>query len=351
MNRLTSITNDLKRVCSFSCSLRLIIFVFLKHQEKTMNFSTKITIPDYNFPIDYTSKIMSLGSCFAENMAAKFDYFKFQNSVNPFGIIFNPISIERIIQRIVTKELFTEKDLFFHNERWHCFEVHSDLSHADKEQLLQNLNEIIELTYTQITSFSHCIITFGTAWVYRNIASNEVVANCHKVPQNQFVKKIMSVENIIQSIQNTIDFIRSINPNCHFIFTISPVRHLKDGFVENQRSKAHLIAAIHSTHNSKFITQNYFPSYEIMMDELRDYRFYAEDMLHPSATAINYIWERFCESAINKNSFAVMHEVNSIQKAKAHLPFNPNAKSHLNFLESIQKKVETMQKTHPFMQF
>ncbi len=316
-----------------------------------MNFSTKISIPDSNYPIDYTSKIMSMGSCFAENMAAKFDYFKFQNSVNPFGIIFNPVAIERSIQRIVTKEKFTEKDVFFHNERWHCFEVHSDLSNADKEQLIQNLNEIIELTHAQITSLSHCIITYGTAWVYQNSASNQVVANCHKAPQNQFVKEILSVENITQSIQNTIDFIRSINTNCHFIFTISPVRHLKDGFEENQRSKAHLIAAIHSTHNSKFITQNYFPSYEIMMDELRDYRFYAQDMLHPSTTAIDYIWERFCESAINKNSFVVMQEVNSIQKAKAHLPFHPNAKSHLIFLESIQKKVETLQKTHPFMQF
>lgn len=322
-----------------------------------MNFSTKITIPAYNYPIDYTSKIFSLGSCFAENMGAKFNYFKFQNQENPFGIIFNPIAMERIIQRIVNQEVFTEKDVFFHNERWHCFEVHSDLSHADKDKLIQNLNEILSFTYTQIISLSHCLITYGTAWVYRNCTTKKVVANCHKVPQNQFVKEILSVESISQSIKNTIGFIRSINPNCHFIFTISPVRHLKDGFVENQQSKAHLITAVHQILNAvkevpfSVADEVYFPSYEIMMDELRDYRFYGSDMLHPSTTAIDYIWERFCECAIDKDSYAVMREVESIQKAKAHLPFNPNAKSYLNFVESTQKKVETLQKTYPFMRF
>ena len=210
-----------------------------------MNFTTKVPIAKYKNPIDYNSKIISLGSCFAENMAEKFDYFKFQNSTNPFGIIFNPISIENLVLRIVKKRLFTEEDIFSHNDLWHCFEVHSELSHANKEDFLNQLNDAIEQSCTQISQASHIIITYGTSWVYKNKVSNNVVANCHKVAQNQFDKQILSVEIIEKSIQNTIDLIQKINPNCNFIFTVSPVRHIKDGFVENQRSKAHLITAIH----------------------------------------------------------------------------------------------------------
>lgn len=151
-----------------------------------MNFTTKIPTSKSDFPINYASKIVSLGSCFAENMADKFDYYKFQNTTNPFGIIFNPISIERIVQRFVNKEFFTEKDIFFHNERWHCFEVHSEASHENKEVFLKKLNHILETTNHQIKQATHVIITYGTSWVYRWQFSHKIVANCHKVAQNQF---------------------------------------------------------------------------------------------------------------------------------------------------------------------
>ena len=249
-----------------------------------MNFRTQIPISKSIHPIDYNSKIVSLGSCFAENMGEKFNYFKFENTINPFGIIFNPVSIEKIIEKAINGIAFTEKDVFFYNERWHCFDVHSDLSNANKEELLGNLNQILQATNKQLQEASHVIITYGTSWIYRENESNEIVANCHKVPQKQFSKELLSTEIIRESIEKTIDLIHSANPNCSIIFTVSPVRHIKDGFVENQLSKAHLISAIHSVLNSDHCKLNteYFPSYEIMMDELRDYRFYAEDMLHPS---------------------------------------------------------------------
>jgi GSCFA family len=316
-----------------------------------MQFTIHVPIPKSNNPIDYNSKIMSLGSCFAENMANKLEYFKFQNTVNPFGIIFNPVSIEKIIARVVSKELFTEKDIFFHNERWNCYEVHSYLSHENKEHFLENLNQILELTHFQIFKLSHCIITYGTSWVYRNIETNEIVANCHKVPQNQFEKELLSAENIQKSIENTIDLIQKINPNCHFIFTVSPVRHIKDGFVENSVSKAHLISAIHATHNSQLTTHNYFPSYEIMMDELRDYRFYAYDMLHPSQSAIDYIWIRFFENYVSEKEFATMQQVCDIQKALHHKPFNENAKSHQQFLSKLEDKIAQIEQKFPQIQF
>ena len=321
-----------------------------------MNFTTQIPISKYQNPIDYNSKIMSIGSCFAENMADKFEYFKFQNIVNPFGIIFNPISIEKLILRVVNQELFTEKDIFFHNDLWHCFEVHSDLSHSDKVEFLNNLNSILEATNNQINKTTHLIITYGTSWVYRNKVSNEIVANCHKVPQNQFDKEILLVQTIEKSIQNTIDLVQKINPNCNFIFTISPVRHIKDGFIENQRSKAHLITAIHQVidkcHPERSRgSYNYFPSFELQMDELRDYRFYSEDMLHPNQVAIDYIWERFSENYISAESQKIMEEVAVVQKSLLHRPFNPNSESHQKFLDNLKQKINTLAKKLPQIQF
>lgn len=316
-----------------------------------MNFRTPISIPKNLKPIDYNSKIVSLGSCFAVNMAEKFEYYKFQNSVNPFGIIFNPVSIEKLIYRIVNQVFFTEKDIFFHNERWHCFEVHSDLSNPNKEEFLENLNAILKLSLIQLFQVSHLIITFGTSWVYRNFESNAIVANCHKLPQNQFQKEILSVETIGNSIKNTIDLIQKINPDCNFIFTVSPVRHLKDGFVENQRSKSHLITAIHDGVKSQFPAVNYFPSYEIMMDELRDYRFYAEDMLHPNTVAIDYIWSKFKESTIAESDFPVMEQVDSIQKSLSHKPFNSNSESHSKFESKLKEKMTNLQFQYSFMKF
>lgn len=316
-----------------------------------MQFRTQIPISKSNHPLDYNSKIVSLGSCFAENMGDKFQYFKFQNTINPFGIIFNPVSIEKIIQKAINTVLFTEEDVFFRNERWHCFDVHSDLSNSNKEELINNLNTIIKSTNQQISESTHFIITYGTSWVYRNAESDSIVANCHKVPQKQFKKELLSVEEIEKSIANTIKLIHAVNPNCTIIFTVSPVRHIKDGFVENQVSKAHLISAVYQTINQKPKTTNYFPSYEIMMDELRDYRFYAEDMLHPNQVAIDYIWKRFKETTISETAFAVMDEVEGIQKSLSHKPFNPNSESHLKFESKVREKITKLENQYSFMKF
>lgn len=316
-----------------------------------MNFTTTIPISKSSNPIDYDSRIISLGSCFAQNIGEKFSYFKFQNTVNPFGIIFNPVSIENLISRVVNNQKFTENDIFFHNDLWHCFEVHSELSHSDKTIFLDRLNQILSDFHLQIFKSTHFQITYGTSWVYRNKSSNSVVANCHKLPQSQFEKEILSVATIEESIQNTIDLIQKVNPNCQFIFTVSPVRHIKDGFVENQRSKAHLISALHNFVTLSLSKCNYFPSYEIMMDELRDYRFYAEDMLHPSQMAIDYIWKRFSENYISEENFATMEEVCSIQKGLAHRPFNPNTASHQKFLNTLNNKIFKLQEQFPRINF
>ncbi|KQO33855.1 GSCFA domain-containing protein [Flavobacterium sp. Leaf82] len=314
-----------------------------------MQFRTQIPISKTNNPIDYNSKIISIGSCFAENMAEKFDYFKFQNETNPFGIIFNPISIEKIISRVIKQEFYTEKDVFFYNERWHSYEVHSDLSNSDREELLETLNKAISETYKNLKEATHIIITYGTSWIYRNLESDKIVANCHKVPQKQFSKELLPVDTIQKSIQNMIDLIQVLNPDINFIFTVSPVRHIKDGFAENQLSKSHLFSAVHfnlksiprlGENNTKL---EYFPSYEIMMDELRDYRFYNEDMLHPNQVAIDYIWHKFSENYIAENSFLTMQEISEIQKSLRHRSFNPDSEQHQKFLAKLQQKISRIE--------
>ena len=315
-----------------------------------MQFRTQIPITKNENTINYSSKLVLLGSCFAENIGEKFQYFKFQTTVNPFGIIFNAVSLEKLIRRSVTKCYFTENDIFFHNDLWHCFEVHSELSHPDKETFLKSLNHLIDSTHQQLNDSTHIIITLGTSWVYRNIENNQIVANCHKVSQKEFIKELLTIEQTEESLKNCISLIQSINPNCNFIFTVSPVRHIKDGFTKNTLSKAHLIAAVHKIiKNNRSV--NYFPAYEIMMDELRDYRFYAEDMLHPNQTAIDYIWIQFFENYISETEFGLMNEICSIQKGLQHRPFNPNTESHQKFLNNLKTKMTTIEKKLPFISF
>lgn len=318
-----------------------------------MLLNTPIPFKKSDSLIDYDSKIISLGSCFAANMGDKFQYFKLQNVTNPFGIIFNPVSIEKIVNRVVNNTQFTAEDVFFHNEQWHCFEVHSEMSSSNKEELIQNLNQILHTTKKHLQEATHFIITYGTAWIYKNIERNCIVANCHKVPQKQFAKELLSVETIQNSIQNTIELIQTVNPDINFIFTISPVRHIKDGFIENQVSKAHIITALYDTVNTENYKRNteYFPSYEIMMDELRDYRFYADDMIHPSPIAIDYIWERLKKTIFSETIFSTMDTVENIQKSIQHRPFNKLSESHQRFEANLKEKITKLVAQYSFMKF
>ncbi|MEP1487004.1 MAG: GSCFA domain-containing protein [Algibacter sp.] len=297
--------------------------------------------------IDYNSNILLLGSCFVENIGKKFDYFKIQNTQNPLGVLFHTKAIETLIAKAIEGEEYSEADLFFHNEQWHCFDAHSKLSNTSKDDLLKALNLILEETEKLIKKASHIIITLGTSWVYRYNETGCIVANCHKVPQKQFKKELLSVEDISKSLKNILSLIKSVNNEASVIFTASPIRHIKDGFVENMQSKSHLISAIHQFLNQKSSIVNhnsfYFPSYEIMMDELRDYRFYKEDMIHPNATAINYIWERFKSVWIDDNAFKIMETVETIQKGLQHKPFNPKSEAHLKFLQNLNTKIKILE--------
>lgn len=326
-----------------------------------MKLQTQIPLKTADNQIDYDSQLLLLGSCFVENMGKKLDYFKFRHLQNPFGILFHPLAIEKLITGAIQKKSYSESDIFLLNERWHCFDAHSSLSDTSKENLLKKLNDGLETTLSQLQTASHIIVTVGTAWAYRHTASGNIVANCHKVPQGEFSKELLSIDEIANSLERTLKHARSINNDIQFIFTVSPVRHLKDGFIENQRSKAHLISAVYkvlnkhivpSTHLNDQVGQpdeGYFPSYELMMDELRDYRFYERDMMHPNQLAIDYIWEKFKQVWISGEVHSTMEKVDAIQKGLQHRPFNPGSEQHRKFREGLETKITEVRQEYPFM--
>ena len=320
-----------------------------------MNLQTKIPLLPQRFnQIDYNSKVLLLGSCFSENIGGKFQYFKFRSLQNPFGIQFHPLAIEQLITDAINQKEYTQKDIFFHNEQWHCFDAHSRLSHTSKDELLSQLNRGISDAYAYLKQASHIIITLGTAWAYRYIETDQYVANCHKIPQKKFLKELLSIDQISESLEAIVSLVKSVNTEVNFIFTISPVRHIKDGLVENTLSKSHLITAIHQflkDKRSQSGVEAYFPSYEIMMDELRDYRFYKEDMLHPNRLSIDYVWEKFASVWLHQDTQQTMNEVDTIQKGLAHKPFNPESEAHQKFIENLEVKILQLKNNYTHIEF
>ncbi|RRQ50681.1 GSCFA domain-containing protein [Maribacter algicola] len=318
-----------------------------------MKLQTQIPLSKANNPIDYYSKILMLGSCFSHNMGDKLAYFKFQILQNPFGILFHPLAIENLVQKAVDQFEYTERDIFQLYGRWHCYDAHSELSSGKKEELLIRLNSAVYETNKLIREATHIAITLGTAWVYRHIKRDMFVANCHKVPQGEFQKILLTEKDITTSLISTVNNIKALNPEAQIVFTISPVRHLKDGFVENQRSKSVLISAIHATLQVPPLGARglYFPSYEIMMDELRDYRFYTADMIHPNEIAIDYIWEKFRNAWISDEVEETMNKVEEIQRSLSHRPFDAESPAHQKFLKTLGQKIAYIKERYPFMNF
>ncbi len=314
-----------------------------------MELQTKVPLQPADDPIDYQGKVLLFGSCFVENMGDKLEYFQFPQYQNPFGVLFQPLALENLVKRALESSFYQQDEVFCQEGIWRCFDAHSEVRSDDQKTLVELFNQRLRLTRQWVESASHIIITLGTAWVYEHIASQKIVANCHKVPQREFTKNLLSVDTIQSSLENLVSLIGSANPKAKLIFTISPVRHLKDGFVENQQSKSHLITALHHIINGHQVS--YFPAYEIMMDELRDYRFYAEDMVHPNALAVDYIWEKFKTVWISSEAYPIMDEVESVRKGLQHRPFNPGSEAHRKFKASLQAKITYLQERYPFMKF
>lgn len=314
-----------------------------------MNFHLEFSPKPFNTKIVHQNNLFLIGSCFSENIGSKFKQHKFSVLENPNGILFNPVSISKSITSYIENKQYSKVDLFYQNELWNSWEHHTRFSDVDLDVCLNRINASQQQAHQFIKTADWVFITLGSAFVYE-LENKSIVANCHKVPTDKFKKKLLSVEDVLAVLDNVMHRIFMHNPTAKIMFTISPVRHLRDGFVENNRSKAVLIQAVHHLVN-KFNKLFYFPAYELVIDDLRDYRFYAEDLVHPNYAATNYVWDKLVDCCIDKNTIQLMKQLNEINAAVNHKSFNPTTEAHQKFIDTTLSKINTIKKIHPHINF
>lgn len=317
-----------------------------------MKFFTEVEIPACPWTIDYQSGVMMMGSCFTENIGQKLEEMKFNVDINPFGILYNPVSIANSIRNLIRQKDFTADDLFFDQGIWNSFSHHSRFSGVDRDQVLADINRRMKESGLFLKNARFLIITFGTAWVYEWMQNGQVVSNCHKVPEKEFHRYKLTTDEIVKDYTKLKTELLKFNPNIKMVFTVSPIRHWKDGAIENQRSKATLLLAIDQlTKNCENEHCYYFPSYEILMDELRDYRFYASDMLHLSEVAVEYVFSKFSKIMISENSMKLSADVIKILLAVKHRPLNSASEEYRKFLLYNLEQIDRLTENFPFLNF
>ena len=316
-----------------------------------MIFFSRIELPKSPVEISYHDRIMLFGSCFADNMGAKLIEHQFPVDVNPFGTLYNPESIALSIRRLLEKKTWESNELFLHAGLYHSAGHHSRFSCISKMDCLEKINNRLVFSADNLLKSNRLFVTYGTSYVYRLKETGQTVANCHKLPAKLFVRGRLSMRQIVEQWVELLMTLFAAIPELTVIFTVSPVRYWQDGVHENQISKSILLLAIEEL-QARFPTHIvYFPAYELMIDELRDYRFYAEDLFHPSDTAIQYIWERFTETYMNKQTLQLMREVNQIQKALNHRPLNQKSESYKQFLAHTLSQIEQLNAKMPSICF
>lgn len=318
-----------------------------------MQFTTKTTLPTGEMAISHNSCMILTGSCFAGNIGNRLQEMKFHVECNPFGIQYNPLSIAAVLKRCASGEPFDDSspELFEHNGMWHSIMHHSDFSRDSKEELLATINDRLAKAHKAVSELDTIIVTFGTAYVYTRTNDGLVVGNCHKLPGNMFSRSLLTIEQIIESTAAVMRHYIAANPKVKFMFTVSPIRHLRDGAHDNQLSKSTLLLAIERLAQMFPANTCYFPSYEIMMDELRDYRYYADDMLHPSAKAVEYIWECFAKCHFSKETQALCRRTADVARALEHRPFDAASPGYRTFVEQTLDKINSIAKEHPYIDF
>ena len=315
-----------------------------------INFRTSIKHPFLTESITYQHSLMMLGSCFTNSIGTLFNKFQFQTAINPFGITYNPISIAQSLEKIIEKNLVSASDLFFHNEQYGSFLHHGDFNHSDKVTCLDNINETLVKANSTIKNIDYLFLTFGTNTYFKLVSNDSIVNNCHKFPAANFIRQSATAEEISNTLSAVLSKLLLVNPTCKFIFSISPIRYLQDGMYENSLNKANLFLAVKELLHM-FPSSYYFPAYEIVLDDLRDYRFYKEDMLHPNDIAIKYIWEQVKLLLIDTTSQELMKHIEKIQLMKSHRPTNSNSDAHKLFLTSIEKEITQLKLKHPKINF
>ena len=312
-----------------------------------LDFKPKI----FSEKIAHPQKIFLAGSCFTEHIGSKLEQHKFNVLQNPNGILFNTASLANSILNYIDKKIYSEEQLFQFNDLWTSWDHHSKFSSVDKNHCLNQINESQVAAHAFLQTADWAILTLGSAFVYEltdESHKGRIVANCHKVPATAFNRRLLGLEEVLTQLDGLIYRLKKFNPKLKIIFTISPVRHLREGLVENNRSKATLIQAVHQVVD-KFEGLYYFPAYELVIDDLRDYRFYAEDMVHPNYAATNYVWEKFVQACLEPKDLPLMKELHSIYMATKHKPFNETSSAHQQFIKTNKEKILHLKENYPYL--
>lgn len=316
-----------------------------------MIFRTEVTYKPDSIKLDYSSNIFTIGSCFSTEISERLSQYKFSVLQNPFGVLFHPLAIENALMRIYSNEEYQREEIYKYEELYLSWDHHSSFNNVSMDKILKHINQNIQKAHLFLQNTDLVIITLGTSFIYKLKQFDLVVANCHKIPQSQFSKILLAEHQIKASLKNSIEMLKNIGKSgMKIIFTLSPVRHISDGIIENNLSKSRLLCAIHSVIETNDSCE-YFPSYEFLLDDLRDYRFYKEDLIHPSATAIEYIWDKFKEAYISEEVLPLMKKVGKINQALQHRPFNTHTIAYKKFLYSILKDIQEVEGLLPQIVF
>ncbi|MEZ2440445.1 GSCFA domain-containing protein [Chitinophaga sp. RCC_12] len=311
-----------------------------------MQFHLSFPVAPLSSAIQYDHELLLMGSCFAEEIGEKLQEHRFNTVLNPHGILYNPLSITKALTSYLDGKVYTAGDLFQHNDLWNSWDHHSRFSGLTAEATLENIHRMQAAATHAIDNADWLIITLGSAHAYILKENNRLVGNCHKVPAGNFYKRLLTVDEIVTALDNVMHRLFFRNKKINILFTVSPVRYIRDGVVENNLSKAILLQAVHHLVN-KFNRLFYFPAYELVIDDLRDYRFYKEDMVHPNELAVNYVWEQVVKAGISPASQELLHSIAEINRAANHRPFNPESAQHRQFLAHYAAKVQQLMAAHP----
>lgn len=308
-------------------------------------YRTVITPPRAPISMSHQDRIVSIGSCFSENIGRKLSDYKFNIQINPFGQQYNPHSVTNALLRLLNPVPYSEKDLVYHDELYHSFDHHGDYSRPSIQATLEAINQNLLKASEDLKRATLLLLTFGTSHVFRLKQSGKIVSNCHKLSGGQFERDLLNPGEISGKLEDALQELRKVNPNVKVMLTISPVRYFAFGHYENSVSKGHLFTAIHAlqqAHREYY----YFPAYELVMDDLRDYRFFAEDMLHPNYEATNYVWQSLCQTLMSKNTRELLRSIEEVLMAARHRPRNPNSEAHRKFVKKVLDKIATLEKQH-----
>ena len=311
-------------------------------------FQTKIDIPVSDIKISYKDSIMTFGSCFAENIGNKLETVFFETDINPFGVLYNPVSVKNSLELLIQNKSFSSEEIFENKSLWQSF-AHSSLFNGLSEvECLNNINTRLISSAGFFQKTNVLLITFGTAWVFEEKKSGRVVSNCHKLPSGDFERRRLTVNEIVSDYNELIVTLQKLCPALNIIFSVSPIRHWKDGAHENNISKSILLIAIDEL-QKQHKQVHYFPAYEILLDELRDYRFYAPDMLHPSEVAVDYIWSRFSETYFSERTLQLKKRIEQLVADRAHRPYQPDSAEFKKFVEHTEKRKAEILHDFPFL--